>query len=136
MNENEHVRLENTIGIVTNKKLVLKYKNGNEEIPISKVTSVSFIHKRGYFFAIGNFALTAFLLITCFFTINQSGAVYGLVILIISIFSMLTGIANWIGNYDILISINGNNRKPLSVSFSKTKEGLDLVNSIKKEISN
>jgi hypothetical protein len=136
MNENEHVRLENTIGIVTNKKLVLKYKNGNEEIPISKVTSVSFIHKRGYFFAIGNFALTAFLLIACFFTINQSGAVYGLVILIISIFSMLTGIANWIGNYDILISINGNNRKPLSVSFSKTKEGLDLVNSIKKEISN
>jgi hypothetical protein len=36
MNENEHVRLENTIGIVTNKKLVLKYKNGNEEIPTSQ----------------------------------------------------------------------------------------------------
>ena len=135
MSEGEYMILQNSIGIITNKKLVLKYKNGNEEIPVSKVTSVSYIHKRGYFFAIGNFVFTAILLITWFLTINQSGAVYGLVMLIISIFSILTGIANWVGNYDIIISVNGNNRKPLSVSFSKTKEGLDLVNSIKKEIS-
>jgi hypothetical protein len=136
MSEGEYIILQNSIGIITNKKLVLKYKNGNEEIPISKITSVSYNHKRGYFFAIGNFVFTAILLITCFVTINQSGAVYCLIMFIISIFSMLTGIANWVGNYDILISVNGNNRKPLSVSFSKTKEGLNLVNSIKKEISN
>jgi hypothetical protein len=32
MNENEHVRLDNIIRVTTNKKRVLKYKNGNEEI--------------------------------------------------------------------------------------------------------
>jgi hypothetical protein len=136
MSEIEHLILQNSIGTVTNKKLILKYKNGNEEIPISNVTSVSYIHKRGYFFAIGNFVFTAFLLFTCLLTINQLGGVYVLVILLISIFSLLTGIANWVGNYNIVISVSGNNRKPLSVPFSKTKEGLDLVNSIKKVISN
>jgi hypothetical protein len=56
---------------------------------------------------------------------NQSGEFYGMVLLIILTFSMLTGIINWVENYDSIICENGNNRKQLFVSFSKTKEGLD-----------
>jgi len=135
MSEIEHTKLENSFGLVTNKRLVLRYKNGNEEIPISKVTSVSYNHKRGYFFAIGNFSLTIVFIFILISSINTYGGSMVLILLLLSLFCLLTGIANWVGNYEIVISINGNNRKPISVPFSKTKEGLNFVNSVKKEIS-
>ena len=69
--------------------------------------------------------------------INSGSSEGGIIVLITSvllILSVLSGIANWIGHHNIVISAGGNDRKPIRVEMSKTREGNEFVKAVKKLI--
>ncbi len=128
----ESILFRNQFGSVTDKRIVLNYKNGLEELPIGQVSSISFLHHRNYPFAIGGFLLSIGGLYPVF--LPKMGATEILICLIVSIAGLLSGIANWIGHHNILISSGGKNRRPIKVEMSKTKEGREFVDAVKKAV--
>lgn len=134
MTENETVIFSNLFGTTTNKRVILNYKSGTEDLPISKITSISYQHKRNYFQAIGAFALLLLGLVALLNNIQNLGTVEVLIFVSILIFLLLTGVANWIGHHNIIISVGGNNRRPIKAEMSKTKEGREFADSIRRVI--
>lgn len=132
MESNEKVLFRNSFGSVTDKRIILNYKRGSEDIPIGQITSVSYQHKRNYVFLIFSFFMTICGLVFLFATISNMHGVEVLVILLFIIIAMLSSIAHWIGHYNIQISAGGNNRKLLRVEMSKTREGREFVDAVKK----
>jgi len=59
MTSDEKMLFSNGFGSVTDKRVILNYKDGSEDIPISQVSSVSYKHERSYFFSIGGFVAAA-----------------------------------------------------------------------------
>jgi hypothetical protein len=47
--------------------------------------------------------------------------------LIGAILFLLLGIANYIGHHTVKINVSGNNRKPIKVEMSRSKEGKEFV---------
>ena len=135
LDQNEHLQFSNTFGSVTDKRIVLNHKNGSEEIPIGQITSISFQKARNIFMSIFSF-LFSILIIPWIVTVINSRSSEGSIIVLIAsvllIVSVLSGIANWIGHHNIVISAGGKDRKPIRVEMSKTREGKDFVNAIKK----
>lgn len=135
LDQNEHLQFSNTFGSVTDKRIVLNYKNGSEEIPIGQITSISFQKARNTFMSIFSFIISILLIvyiITIVNSRNSAGGIFVLIASLIFILSVLSGIANWIGHHNIAISAGGKDRKPIKVEMSKTREGKDFVNAIKK----
>ena len=115
----------NTFGTITDKRVFLNYKTGTESIPLDQVNTVSFLHKRNYFFAVGSFGA---ILLTPMYFANT------ITVLIIVLFFLLSGIANWIGHHYIIVLVRGKDKKPLKVEMAKTKEGKQFVEALKKSI--
>lgn len=134
METNEKILFSNTFGSVTDKRIILNYKNGTEEFPVGQVTSVSYKQQRNYFFAIGSFAISIGGLIVMITNLNRINSGGVLIILLVVIFGFLAGVANWIGHHNIIISSGGRNRKPLRAEISKTREGREFVGAIKKAV--
>jgi hypothetical protein len=130
----EKVIYSNHLGTVTDKRVILNYKTGTEDIPIAQISSVSFQHVRNSFFAIANFAMAVLILAIMFSMLNQLNGVATLVVIIVVLLLLVTGIANWIGHHNILVSTAGQNRKPLKVEMAKTSEGLQFANAVKKAL--
>ena len=63
----------------------------------------------------------------------SGGTVLFIVLLII--FLLLSGLANWIGHHNIVITIAGTERRPLKAELAKTREGRELVDAIRKAIT-
>lgn len=63
---------------------------------------------------------------------SSEGSIIVLIASVLLIVSVLSGIANWIGHHNIVISAGGKDRKPIRVEMAKTREGKDFVNAIKK----
>lgn len=101
METNEKILFSNTFGSVTDKRIILNYKNGTEEIPVGQVTSVSYKQQRNYFFAIGSFAISIGGLIVMITNLNRINSGGVLIILLVVIFGFLAGVANWIGHHNI-----------------------------------
>jgi hypothetical protein len=136
MNIEETSVFKNSFGSVTNKRVVLQYKSGTEDIPIGQISSISFRRKRNYFLSIASFIIA--IIFGCILGVNledASGAIAILLFLFI-VFSLLSGIANWVGHHEILISAGGKDRKALKVELAKTKEGLEFVSCIKETVIN
>ena len=135
LDQNEHLKFSNTFGSVTDKRIVLNHKNGSEEIPIGQITSISFQKARNTFMSIFSFLFSILIILWIVTVINERSSEGGIIVLIASVLlivSVLSGIANWIGHHHIVISSGGKDRKPIRVEMSKTRDGKDFVNAIKK----
>lgn len=131
METNEKILFSNTFGSVTDKRIILNYKRGTEDIPVGQVTSVSYKHYRNYFFSIVGFVAGVGGLLVMFGNISRLGGAEVLVILLVAIIGFLSGIANWIGHHNVVISAGGKDRKPLRAEMSKTREGREFVDAVK-----
>ena len=134
MDTNEKIIFSNTFGSVTDKRIILNYKSGTEDIPVGQITSISYQHKRNYFFSIGGFLFGGGGLLGMLANINKFNGVVVLVILLLVIMGFLSGVANWIGHHNIIISVGGKDRKPLKAELSKTKEGREFVEAVKRAV--
>jgi hypothetical protein len=132
METNEKLLFSNSFGTVTDKRIILNYKSGAEDLPLGHITSVSYQRKRNYVFAIVNILIPAVglnVLHPSVFSDNR-GAV--LTILMLAIASLFSGIANLIGHHNIVISAGGKDRKPLKAEMSQTREGREFVDAVKR----
>jgi hypothetical protein len=134
MENNEKLLFSNSFGSVTDKRVILNYKNGAEDIPIGQITSISYQHKRNYFLSIGSFIISIFTVVIIVSASDRLGPPFITVCLLIFILGFLAGIAHWIGHHNIKLSAGGKDRKPLRAEMSKTKEGREFVNAIKKAV--
>jgi hypothetical protein len=135
LDQNEHLKFSNAFGSVTDKRIVLNHKNGSEEIPLGQITSISFQKARNIFMSIFSFLFSILIIVYIIAIINSRSSEGSVIVLIASallIISVLSGIANWIGHHNIVISAGGKDRKPIRVEMSKTREGKDFVNAIRK----
>jgi hypothetical protein len=135
LDQNEHLQFSNAFGSVTDKRIVLNHKNGSEEIPIGQITSISFQKARNIFMSIFSFLFSILIILWIVTVINSRSSEGSIIVLIASVLlivSVLSGIANWIGHHNIVISAGGKDRKPIRVEMAKTREGKDFVNAIKK----
>lgn len=134
MENSENKIFTSTFGMVTDKRIILNYKSGTEDIPVGQISSISFQHKRNYFFAIGGFAIGIVALIFMLTNLSHLGGIEVLIIIVITILGLLSGLANWIGHHNIVISTSGKNRKPLKVEMAKTRDGRQFVDAVKKAL--
>ena len=92
----ESILYSNCFGSVTDKRVILNYKNGQEDIPINQITSVSYQHRRNIFFVASSFLIVIFGLLCI---LNHEHTLWipltGLVFLVTG---LLIGIAHWIGH--------------------------------------
>ena len=134
METNEKILFSNSFGSVTDKRIILNYKSGTEDLPVGQITSVSYQHRRNYVFAIGGFLISLGGLIAMLANIRNIGGAEVLIILLFLIVALLSGIANWIGHHNIQISAGGKDRKPLRAEMSKTREGREFVDAVKRAV--
>jgi len=136
MNIDEISVFKNSFGAVTNKRVVLHYKNGTEDIPIGQISSISFQRKRNHFLSFGSFVIAIALACILGIQLENASGVEVLILFLLIIFSLFSGIANRIGHHEILISAGGKDRKALKVEFAKTRDGLEFADAIKKTLVN
>ncbi len=134
METNEKMLFSNSFGSVTDKRIILNYKSGTEDLPLGQITSVSYQHRRNYVFSIGGFLISLGGLIAMLANISNIGGAEVLIILLFIIVALLSGIANWIGHHNIQISAGGKDRKPLRAEMSKTREGREFVDAVKRAV--
>jgi hypothetical protein len=133
MDNAEKIIYSNAFGTVTDRRVVLNYRSGTEDIPVEKISSISFHHNRNYFLAIGSLVAIVILLLPLFVNDHIPGSIITISSLGV-LFFLLSGIANWIGHHNILVGVAGKNRKPLKVEMGKTREGRQFVDAVKKSI--
>lgn len=134
MESNEQILFSNFFGSVTDKRVILNYKGGSEDLPLGQISSVSFQHSRNYFFSIGGFAMSIIIFAFIIISIDSLGGAEVLVILPFVIVTFLFGIFHWKGHYNIQISAGGKDRKPLRAKMSKMKEGLEFTEAVKRAV--
>ncbi|MCX6256250.1 MAG: hypothetical protein NTV31_17510 [Bacteroidia bacterium] len=133
MENNERIVFNNSFGTVSDKRIILNYKNGSEDIPIKQISSVSFERKQNILFAIFYLIIGIGILVGTFSLEQVPGAVI-IVALVLFILFSLVGIAYYMGNYQIKISVSGRDKKPIRVELAKTKEGRDFSEAIRRQI--
>ncbi len=126
----------NFFGSVTDKRIILNYKSGSEDLPLKQITSVGYQHKRNYIISIAALTSCVGMLIGMILGIDNLAGIEVLIILIFVFLLFLSGLAHWIGHHHIKISSGGLDRKPLKVEMSKTREGREFVEAIKKVLIN
>lgn len=130
----EKMLFSNSFGSVTDKRIILNYKGGTEDLPINPITSVGYKHSRNYVFAFGVFLICVGGLIAIISNLSYLRGIEVFVGFILVLGGLLMGVAHWIGNYSIQISAGGMDRKQLRVELSKTKEGREFVNAVKRAV--
>lgn len=135
MENNELIQFTNSFGTVSDKRIILNLKDGAEDIPLQKISSISFKRKR-------NIPLGIIFFVAGIGIINEimSAGKFGLpsyMILVsigVFVFFGLAGTAYIIGNYRIHINISGVDRKPIKVEMAKTKAGREFTDAIRKQL--
>ena len=135
METNESILFTNSFGTVSDKRIILNLKNGAEDIPIQKISSISFERKR-------NIPVGILFFVFGIGVINEimSAGKFGLpsyMILVgigVFLFFGLAGTAYIIGNYRIRLNVSGVARKPIKVEMAKTKAGREFTEAIRKQI--
>lgn len=134
MENNEKISFSNSLGSITEKRVILNYANGSEDIPISQITSVSFKQKQNKGLSIVLFTLAIAFLFIPFILLMNTGSLGGpelLISLLICVSCIIFGVKLWIGSKAIFISVAGNDRKPLKVSAVKSEEARQFADAIK-----
>lgn len=135
MSNEEKMIFSNSLGSVTDQRVILNYKNGTEHIALAQISSVRYKHVRSLFFSLGGYAVSIIVLLFMLSMIDKMSGVFVLICCIIIIIGVLSGLANWYGHHEIVISVGGQDRKPLKAELSKTREGRELSDAIKKVMS-
>ena len=115
----------NTFGTIIDNRVFLNYKSGTESFPFDQINTASFLHRRNYFFAVGSILAVA---LTPMYFANA------ITVIIIILFFMILGIANWIGHHNIIVRVGGQKKNPLKVEMARTKDGKQFVEALKKSI--
>lgn len=134
MSQQEVIQFQNKLGMVTSKKVILKYKTGEESISLSNITSIGYRHQRNLYGFFGSLigavgVLAGMLMIID--TLNGPGTL--LMVGLILVFA-LAAIANWVGRHYITLQINGRALKPFKIEMSKSGEGKELYLAIDKAL--
>lgn len=133
MESNEKIIFTNSFGKVTEKRIIVNLKNGNQDIPLQKIASVGFERKRRVPIAILYYVISGLFL----YEIAIQGSLPGYLIVVITllvIFFLLSGTAYFIGSYRINIHIEGSPIKPIKVEMAKTKAGHEFAEAVRNEI--
>jgi hypothetical protein len=133
MDNNEKIIFSNSFGTVSDKRIIVNYRNGSEDFPLKQISSVSFERKQNIPLAIVYFLIGIGILISVFNMHEVPGAMI-VIALVLFIFCILVGVAYYLGNYQIKLSAAGQDRKPIKVEMSKTKEGREFSDSIRQQI--
>ncbi|MFZ4060366.1 MAG: hypothetical protein ACOYK5_03985 [Bacteroidia bacterium] len=132
MDSNENVHFSNFLGSVTDKRIIVNRKSGDEEILISKISSIILKTNRNYFFIFLGFIGC---LVGLFLSFSGVFVGYGIAFtLFISILGFFTAISNLFGGYQIILGITGKEGSKILVGFSKHKEGKEFVQAIKRMV--
>lgn len=134
MEYTEIISFQNTFGLVSDKRVLINYKSGQEDIPLHQVTSISMQRKKNTAIAVISFIITLLILIYMFAGIGNLSGIEVLLIIFVSAFGALVSIANWIGHHSITISASGKDRRPIRVEMAKTQEGRAFADAIRKQI--
>jgi hypothetical protein len=132
---NESMIFTNSFGSVTNKRVIINYKGGVQDIPISQVTSVSFERKQNKILSAVYF-LSAIGSIFLMVSSHRNIGIEVILIFLLLVFLILAGISNYIGRYYIGLTIAGKEAKPIKVEMGKVKEGSEFYQAIRKQIIN
>lgn len=133
MDNQEKVIFSNSFGTVSDKRVIVNYKNGSEDFPIKQISSVSFERKQNIPLAIIYFVFGIGVLFAVFNMQEVEGTIIVFALLLF-LFFIFVGIAYYIGNHQIRISSAGQNQKPIKVEMAKTKEGKLFSDAIKQQI--
>lgn len=131
--ENESIIFTNSFGTVSDKRIIVNYKNGSEDIPLKQVSSVALERKRSMVIAMIYFIIAVGILFFVFIA-PSLGSGEMMITLVAFLFCSLAGVAYYVGNHQIKISAAGKDRKPIKVEMSKTKEGRAFYESIRQQI--
>jgi hypothetical protein len=134
METTEKLIFTNQFGSVTEKRVTLNYKSGTEDIPTGQISSVSFQHKRNYFSSIIILIITIAIFIDIIEQLRNSSAIETVLLILAFLLLLISCIGSWIGHHNIVVSVGGQNRIPLKVDLTKTKEGKEFFEAIKKAI--
>ena len=120
MENSEKIIFSNSFGTVSDKKVIVNYKNGTEFLPLKQITSVTFERNQNLFLASIYFIFGICILVFLFDLPKYSGMMF-IVALLLFLFCTLIAIAYYIGNHQIKISVAGQDRKPIIVEMAKKK---------------
>jgi hypothetical protein len=127
MIEEEVYLIRNGFGAVSNKRISLAMRSGFEDIAIENVTAIRFEHHKNKLVSILSFVLFFLGLKVLILPNSKVGVLESVLFLIGAILFLLLGIANYIGHHTVKINVSGNNRKPIKVEMSRSKEGKEFV---------
>ena len=133
MDSNEIIIFNNSFGTVSDKRVIINFKDGSVDVPIKQITSISFKRKQNIPLAIIYFIVSASTFVFVF-NLNQVPGYMIIIALIIFLLFLFIGIAFYIGNHQIKLSTAGKDRKPIKIEMSKTKEGRAFYDAIKRQI--
>jgi hypothetical protein len=100
MDSDEKIIFTNSFGTVSDKKVIINYKNGSEEISLWQISSVSFVRKRNIPLSLLYFFI-GIVLLKLIFGLSQIPLSVVIIVLILFLFFALVGIAYFIGNHQI-----------------------------------
>lgn len=133
MEHNEQIIFNNSFGTISNKRVILNYKNGSEDIPIRQISSIAFERNRSIFLATIFIVSSILILIGLAQIRSVSDGIIVLAIIFFILF-MLIGIAYYIGNHLIELNISDSGKKIIKVEMAKKQEGKAFFNAIRKQI--
>lgn len=136
MENSEKIVFTNNFGTVSDKRVILHTKNGSEDIPIDKISSVAFERKRnipvGIVFFLVGIGIIAEIMAMGMFGLPSYMILVGIAVFL---FFGLAGLAYIVGNYRIKLNVSGVDRKPVKVEMAKTKAGLEFSDAIRKQLA-
>ncbi len=134
MESKENIFFSNQFGTVSDKRIILNYKTGSENLPIRQVSSVKFHHRRRII--LGSILFLLSLSAVLFLYLDGLDFQYIESFIAIGVFALTFpwAIYSWIGTRYILISVGGRNRKRLKVSRTKVKEGKEYVSAVQNSL--
>lgn len=135
METNERILFTNSFGTVSDKRIILNLKNGAEDIPVQKISSISFKRKRNIpvgiiFFLVGIGSIVE-IMSAGKFGLPSYMIIIGIVVFL---FFGLAGLAYIVGHYQIRINVSGVDRKPIKVEIAKAKAGYEFTEAIRKQL--
>jgi hypothetical protein len=133
LDNSEKIIFTNSFGTVSDKRIIVNYKNGSENFPLKQISSVSFERKQNIPFAIIYFIVSIAILVAISLFPVVPGAVIGAALVLFA-FCVLVGVAYYIGNYQIKLRAAGQDCKPIRVEMAKTREGREFSDAIRKQI--
>lgn len=136
MEQGDQLIFSNQLGSVTTKRLTLNHSQGQENIPIDRITSVSFQSYRFWFLGLLGAILGLFLSALLIVNLEKMGESELIITFPLALIFIVLAVWGLLPRYKIVVSTGGNNRKPLKVKRSLYYEGEQLAEAINEAVFN